>query len=163
MVSSLRSNKVIHDIKDYPVIQLSFQEPSTSSKHSHEGPHILDTLLMQILTQNYQGTFLGVNKVIHDIKDDPVIQVSCQEPSMFSKYPQEGPPILDTLLIKISTRNFKGIFLWVKQNHPWHQGWPCPPSILSGTIIVLQVPSLRKEGSWHTTNWARGLKFGMHD
>ena len=39
-----------------------------------------------------------------------------------------------------------------KQDHPWHQGWPYPPSLLSGTIFVLQVPFLRKEGSWHTIN-----------
>ena len=34
---------------------------------------------------------------------------------MSYKYPHEGPPLLDTLIIKISTRNFQGIFLGVKQ------------------------------------------------
>ena len=51
---------------------------------------------------------------IHDIKDDHVFQVSGQEPLISSKYPYKGPPILDTLLIKISTQNFQGIFLEVK-------------------------------------------------
>ena len=62
------------------------------------------------------------------------------------------PPIPDTLLIKISTRNFQGIFLRVKQGHPGYQGWPCPPSFLSGTINVLQVPSFWTPHSWHTSN-----------
>ena len=53
---------------------------------------ILDTLSMKILTQNFKGTFLGANKVIHDINDDPVIQVSCQEPSMSSNYLHERHP-----------------------------------------------------------------------
>ena len=46
---------------------------------------------------------LGSNKVNHDIKDDPVLIVSGQEASTFSKYQNEGTPFLDTLLIKIST------------------------------------------------------------
>ena len=45
---------------------------------------------------------------------------SCQELSMSSKNPHEGPPILHTLLIKISTRNFQGIFIGVKQGYSWH-------------------------------------------
>ena len=89
---------------------------------------------------------------ILDVKDDHVLQVFCQEPSTSSKYPHEGPPILDTLLIKISTRNFQGIFLRVKKHHPWHQGWPCPPSLQSGTLNVLQVPPLLTPHSWHTSN-----------
>ena len=53
----------------------------------------------------------------HDIEDDPVLRVSYQEPSTSSMYPHEGPPFLDPLLIKISTPNFQGIFLWVKEGH----------------------------------------------
>ena len=83
--------------------------------------------------------FLRGKKVIHDFKHDPVLQVSYQEPSTSSKYPHEGPPILDTVLIKI-TQNFQGIFLGVNQGHPWYQGCPCSPSLRSGTLNVLQVP-----------------------
>ena len=93
---------------------------------------------IKIMTRNFQ--------------DDPVLQVSGQEPSTSSEYSHEGPPILDTLLIKISTWNLQGIFLWAKQSHPWHQGWPCPPSILSGTFNVLQVPPWRTPQFWHTSN-----------
>ena len=100
---------------------------------------ILDTLLIQISIQNFQGIFLR----------NPQCPLST--------------PILDTLLIKISTQNLQGIFLAVEHGHPSCHGWPWPSSILSGTIIVLQVPPLRKEGSWHTSNWDRDLKFGMHD
>ena len=70
----------IHDVKDGPVLQVSFQEPSMSSKYPHEGPPILDTLLIKISTQNFQGIVFGSNRVIYDIMDDPIIQVSGQEP-----------------------------------------------------------------------------------
>ena len=65
--------------------------------------------------------------------------------------PRKRPPILDTLLIKISTRNFQGIFLRVDQGHPWCQEWPCPPSLWSGTLNVLQVPQFLIPPSWHTS------------
>ena len=54
------------------------------------------------------------------------------------QYPQ-NTPLIDTLLIKVSTQNFLGIFLRVKQDHLWHQGWPCPSSLWSGNLNVLQV------------------------
>ena len=47
----------------------------------------------------------------------------------------------------------------VYQVHLWCQGWPCLPSLLSGTLNVLQVPPLWTEGSWHTFNHVRMLKF----
>ena len=47
--------------------------------------------------------------------NDPFLYVSGQEPSTSSKYPPFWPPIPDTFLIKISTRNFQGIFLSVKK------------------------------------------------
>ena len=55
------------------------------------------------------------NMIIHDIKDDHVLHVSSQEPSMSSKYPPSWSPIPDTLLIKISKRKFQGIFLRVNK------------------------------------------------
>ena len=66
--------------------------------------------------------------------------------------PLLDPPLPDTLLIKISTRNFQGIFLRVKKHHPWHHGWPFPPSLWSGTLNVLQVPPFLTPHSWHTSN-----------
>ena len=66
--------------------------------------------------------------------------------------PLLDPPLPDTLLIKISTRNFQCIFLGSTYDHPWHQGWPCPPSFPSGTLNVLQIPPFLTPHSWHTSN-----------
>ena len=41
------------------------------------------------------------------------------------------------LKMKILTWNFQDMILGVYQVHLWHQGWPCPPSLLSGTINVV--------------------------
>ena len=38
------------------------------------------------------------------------------------------------------TRNFQDMIIGVYQGHPCRQGRPCPPSLLSGTLNVLQVP-----------------------
>ena len=35
------------------------------------------------MTQNFQDMIVGVYKYINNIKDDPVLKVSGQEPSMF--------------------------------------------------------------------------------
>ena len=40
---------------------------------------------------------------------------------------------------KMSTQNFQVIFLRVKQDHPWHQGWPCSPCLWSGSLNILNV------------------------
>ena len=39
-----------------------------------------------------------------------------------------------------------------RQGHPRYQGWPCPPSLHSGTLIVLLVPPFLTPHSWHTSN-----------
>ena len=116
-------------------------------------------LLTHFVWRYWHKTFwvssLGLRKLVHDMKGNPVIQVSCKEPSMSYKYPQEGTHILDTLLIKISTQNFRGIFLGVNQGHPWHKGWPWPFFYPPRTTNnVLQVTTSRQEGSWHTYNWS---------
>ena len=49
---------------DDHVIQVSCQKPSMSSEYPHEGPTLLYTLLINILTQNFQGIFLGVKQGI---------------------------------------------------------------------------------------------------
>ena len=53
--------------------------------------------------------------------------------------PRWRTPLLETLIIKTASWNFQGIFLWVWHGHPQNQGWPCPPSVRSGTLNVLQV------------------------
>ena len=78
-------------------------------------------------------------KVINDIKEDPVLHSSKQEPSMSSKYPCKGPPIFETLLIYLWTQNFQDIFFGVKWYYQWHYGGPCPQSLQSGTLNVLKV------------------------
>ena len=123
----LRVKKIIHEIKDDPVLLVSNQEPSMTSKYPSSLPHILDTFLIERSTQNFQGIFLRVKKnIIHDVKDDPSLHVSDQEPSMSYKYTPSWPSIPDTLLIQISTWKFPGIFLGVYLDHPqtiWLWGW----------------------------------------
>ena len=63
--------------------------------------------------------------------------------------PLLDPPILDTLIIEISTPNFQGIFLGIKKHHSWPQEWQRPPWVWSGALNVLQVPSFWPP-PWHT-------------
>ena len=97
--------------------------------------------------------------IIHDVRNDPVINVSSQEPSMSSKYPPSWPPIPDTLPIEISTPNFQGMLLMVKEHHSWHQKWPSDPCLRSGTFNVSKVPPFLTPPSWHTSNWDINTKF----
>ena len=106
-----------------------------------------DTLLIEISTRIFQGIFLWSNNVVNDIKEDPVLQVSNQQPSMSSKYPPSWPFLTHILFIKILTQNFQGIFFRVKYHHPWHQGWHCPLCLRSGTLNVLQVPPFLTQGN----------------
>ena len=39
-----------------------------------------------------------------------------------------------------------------KQDLPWQQGWPCPPSLRTGTLNILQVPPCLTTHSWHTSD-----------
>ena len=54
------------------------------------------------------------------------------------------------LLKKILMQNFQGIFLRVK-HHPWHQRWPCPPSLWSGMIKRPPCTPFLTSPSWHTS------------
>ena len=58
---------------------------------------------------------LGKKNIIHDVRNDQVLHVSGQEPSMSSKYPPSCPPLPDTLPINISIHFFQGIFLGMKK------------------------------------------------
>ncbi len=44
--------------------------------------------------------------MIPDVKDDPIFQVSSQEPLSFSKYGLQGQGVIDTLLIMLECWNF---------------------------------------------------------
>ena len=112
-----------------------------SSKYPPSWLPLPDTLPIKIESQNFQGIFLWVKKnIIHDIRNDHVLQVSSQEPSMSSKSPPSWPPLPDTLPIEISAPNFQGNFLWVKKHHSWCKGSPCHPYLRSGTLNILKVP-----------------------
>ena len=97
--------------------------------------------------------------MIHDVKDDPILQDPSQEPSTSSKYGLQEQGFL-TLLIILENWNFAHKWIIIYYEYPWCQGWPHPPRPQSGTIYILQVWTSRMEGSWHTSNHARELKVG---
>merc|ERR1711942_662697 len=89
---------------------------------------------INISTQNFQGTFLGLKNIIHDVRNDPVLHVSGQEAPNVLQLPPFMTPLPDTLPIEISTRNFQPIFLGVKNiihdvrnNHVLHVSGQEPP------------------------------------
>ena len=101
--------------------------------------------------------------MIYDVKDDPIIQDSSQEPSTSSKYELWGLGVLDTLLVMLDSWNLK---IWEKTKIQSISGQSMmskmiPSSRLqSGTFNILKVWTSRMEGSWHTSNYARELRFG---
>ena len=114
---------------------------------------------IKIMTRNLQDMILGVPQ------GHPWCQGWPCPPSLPSgtlnvlQVPPSWPQILYTLLIQISTQNVQGVFLRVIKYHLWHQGWPCPPSLRSGTLNVLQVPPFLTPPSWHTSDWDINTKF----
>ena len=70
----------MHDLKEDPLLNVPDQEPTTSSKYPPSCPPIPDTLLIKISTQNVQGILLWAKNIIPDIRNDPVLYVSSQEP-----------------------------------------------------------------------------------
>lgn len=130
------STRYIHDVKIDPFLHTYCQEQSTSAKCP-----ILDKLLIKIWTLNFQGIFLWLKKGHPWHQGWPYATSFLSGTLSILQVPPSWPPILHTLLIQISVQKFQGIYLRVKQDHPWHQGWPCPPSILSGTLNVIQVPN----------------------
>ena len=112
------------------------------------------------LHETFRVSSWGSPEMIQHVKDDPILQVSSQEPSTSSKYGLRGRGVLDTLLIMLESWNLAHKSRITYHDDPWCQGWPHPPSIQSGTINILQVWTLRMGGSWHTSYHARELKFG---
>ena len=82
------------------------QRPPSSS--------LLDTLLIKISTENFQGIFLRVKNIIHNIKNDHVLHVSRSGILNILQAPPFLTPLPDTLRIKISTQHFQGFFITVK-------------------------------------------------
>ena len=89
-----------------------------------------------------------------DSKYEKILQNSSQEPSMSSKY----DCVLYTLLIMLGSWKSANNSIMTYDGYSWcqiwHQIWPNPPKIQSGTIIILQVWLC----SWCTYNYARELK-----
>ena len=103
---------------------------------------------------------LGSPEMIQGVKDDPVLQVSCQEPYTSSKYPHQGPGVLDTLLIMIECWNFAHRLGIKCQEQWWGKRWPI--SSMSPVRNPQYPPShwWWQGSSWHISNNARMLKFG---
>ena len=159
-MSSLGSTKVIHDIKDNPVIQVSCQKPSTSSKYPHQRQRVLDTLLMKKSTWTFKCIFLGVHWIYPWCQGLPCPTIFfCQGPSMSSKYLYQGQGVLYTLLIMLYYWNFahrsrimfQGTIIGSKMTHILHVSCQDPPKLL-----------MMMRGSWHTFNHASDSKSGTH-
>ena len=56
---------------------------------------------------------------------------------------------LDTVLREVSKWNSLVIFLRVKHNYLWHQWWPCPLDVLSGTLNVLEIDPFLTPHFWY--------------
>ena len=71
------------------------------------------------------------------------------------------PPSWPSSNWDINTK-FSGYLPWGKKHHSWHQEWPSPPCLRSGTLNVLQVPAFLTPPSWHTSNWDINTKFSAY-
>ena len=129
-----------------------------SSKYPNKKHQILDTLLIKTSNKDINTKFSGY------LSWGKRISFMTSGMTRLSMSPVRNPqcppstPLLDTLPIEISTRNFQGIFLWVKKHHSWHQEQPCPPYLWFGTLTVLQVAPFLTQPSWHTSNNVINMK-----
>ena len=112
------------------------------------------------LHQTFRISSPSYINMIYDVKDDPFLHDSSQEPSTTSEYVLLGWGVLDTLLIMLESWNFAHNSGIAYHDDPWCQGWPHPPNIQSGTINIFQAWTSRMGVSWHTSNHAREQKFG---
>ena len=86
---------MINDVKDHSVFQVLGQFPSTSFKYGHQIQGVLDTLRFQRWRVLYTllimlDKFLHMLRISYNLKDDTILQVLDQEPSMSSKYGLRG-------------------------------------------------------------------------
>ena len=91
------------------------------------------------LHETFRISFWVSPKMTQHVKDDPILQVSSQEPSASSKYDFEDGGVLEALLNMLESWNLVHKSRITYQDDPWRQGWPHPPSLQSGTFSVLQV------------------------
>ena len=89
---------MIHNVKNYPILQVSSQEPTKSSKYDFEDvgflTHFCSCYRYEIWQTSQESHIMTTNGV----KNDPILKVSSQEPSMTSKY-----WVLETLLIMVES------------------------------------------------------------
>ena len=74
--------------------------------------------------------------MIWDIKDNPILQDSSQEPSTSSQVWHRGWEVLDTLLIMLDGLNLAHNSRIIYCDDPWWQGWLHPPRLQSGTLCI---------------------------
>ena len=143
--------------------KLSEYDPRSQPRSSMLSRMTLSSKCPIMNPQCCQSTPLGV-KNLHSWRQKwPCLPCVWSETLNILQVPPSWPPLLDILLIEISTQNFQGIFLGVKEHHLWCQEWPCSPCLQSGTLNVLQVPSSLTPPSWQTSNWDINMKFSGYD
>ena len=102
------------------------------------------------------------------IYPENVILISLADLYVHKKPPHPHPPppqsqtnFLQPEIKLKSTRNFQSIFLRVKEHHPWHQEWPCPPCLWSRTPTFVVISDLEDfECSWLET-WRTWVIFDI--
>ena len=99
----------IQDVKNDLILQVSSQETSTFSKYDFEDRGLLKLILSCQRAEIWHTSQESHIMTIHDVKNDPILQVSSQEPSTSSKYGLHGRGVLDTLLFKLESLNFNQI------------------------------------------------------
>ena len=101
-IGSWGSPKMIQYVKDDPILQVTSQEPSASSKYDLKDGGFLRHFYLNQMKSDLHKTFMkcsrGSPKMIQHVKDDPILQVSSQEPSPSYKYDFEDGGVLEALL-----------------------------------------------------------------
>ena len=85
-ITSWGSPKMNQHVKDDSILKVSSQEPSTSSKYDFEDGGFLTHFYSCQRAEIWQTSQDSHIMTIHDVKNDPILQVSSQEPSTSSKY-----------------------------------------------------------------------------
>ena len=133
-----------------------------SSKYPPSWHPLPDTPPIEISAWNFQGMFLRLKEHHSWHQEWPSHPCLWSETLNVIQVHPFLTPLPDTLLIVISTQNFQGIFLGIKEHQKWHWEWPYHPCIWSGTPNVLQVPPFLTPPTWHTSNWDISTKFSWY-
>ena len=115
----------------------------------------INVLQAENLNISQEWQIMLIHDVKHDIRDDPIIPKSTQEPSTSSKH----DCVLDVLWITPgswkSAYNSIMTYAYYLRWQIWYKKWLNPPDFQSGTINILQAWLC----SWHTSIYVRELKF----